>query len=90
MRVEGIDRLDQTDRADGNKVILRAVVLIILFDDVRDESQIVFDKNIPRLFIPFRRKLQIMLFLRLFQRLRKALGMRDMQDKQEKILTDIR
>ena len=34
--VKGIDRLNQTDRTDRYKIVLTAVVLIILFDDMRD------------------------------------------------------
>ena len=47
------------------------------------------DKDIPRADISLCGELQIMLFLRFLQRLRKALAVRDMQNEQKDILTDI-
>ena len=53
IRIKGVDRFDQPDSADRDQIVLIGACLIILFDDMRNQTQIVFNKDIPRVDISF-------------------------------------
>ena len=55
-QVIGVYRLDQTDRTDGDQILLTVVVLVILLDDMRDQPKIMLDEDIPRFDISLSRK----------------------------------
>ena len=51
VRAEGIDRLDEPDRSDGDQVLLVSGLRVILLDDVGHQAQIVLHQYIPGLQI---------------------------------------
>ena len=51
IRFIGIDALYQSYRADGDKIV-NVLVLIVFLDYVRDKTQIVFNKRVPRVYVP--------------------------------------
>ena len=56
--IEGIDRLDQPDRTDGNEVVRVCPRIIKLARNVHHQAQIVFDKGGAHSCIPLRQLAQ--------------------------------
>ena len=77
--LKGRDSLDQADRSDGDQILLIGCLRVIFLHDVRDEPQIPFDEDIPRLKIPLGRPRKIVPLLLGAQRLRKRTAAREPQ-----------
>lgn len=53
LRPKGVDRLDQTDRSDGNKIVAFCLRRVVFFDDMRNKPEIMLDQEVSRGCIAF-------------------------------------
>ena len=83
--VEGGDRFDQADGADGDQIVLILGVGVVFFDDVCDQPEIALDEYIPRGAVPGLEQGEIMPLLRRGERPGERPGVCDMQNQVEQI-----
>lgn len=50
--VERVDCFNQPNGPNGDQIVLVACVGIVFFDDMRDQSEIVFDQFVARVPVP--------------------------------------
>ena len=62
-RVESRDALDESNGADGYEIVGVVGLGVVFFDDVRDETQVVFDEHIARLDIALEPEVHIFALL---------------------------
>ena len=85
--IEGVDRLDQPDGADGHQIVLLILPAVVFFNDVRDEPQVVLDQEPARVRVAFLHFQKVFAFLFLRQRLRELAAAADVQDKETDVLS---
>lgn len=59
----GVYALDESDGADGYEIVGVVGLGVVFFDDVRDETQVVFDEHIARLDIALEPEVHIFALL---------------------------
>jgi hypothetical protein len=84
-RIKAGDGLDQSDGADGDQVLLLPALGIVFFDDVRNQSEVAFNKRVPGFQVAFRITLQILPLLRRIHGLWKGSPAGQAQGKQQAV-----
>lgn len=87
---EAADSLDQTDGADGNQIVLLAVLRIVFLHNVRHQAEIVLDQHVARGNVPCRKAFQTVPFLLRRKGFRKrSRAARQMQGQQQAVRQQI-